>query len=170
MVDTLVGTNNRPGPRTRGDRFPEVLARLILVLLALAVAAPGLAQTTASSSALGERTDLSFAPLLGGGVQAHSGPLPAVAGAAPPGYAESGSAASVNVTLAPLGAMLRTGLLEVGADSALPAADEVTGRSGRWRWEAPSWPPPPPSAGSTSTCGTAPPVCGARSPRAGWCR
>jgi uncharacterized repeat protein (TIGR01451 family) len=97
-----------------------------LALLVL-LAGPGAlaAQTTAMSSAYGESVSLHVLPLLGGGVTVASGPLPLVAGTAPPAFDHSGSLASITVSSALTGRILATRLLAVHASSALPGADAV---------------------------------------------
>jgi uncharacterized repeat protein (TIGR01451 family) len=91
-----------------------------------AAATPAQAANNAASSAYGESINLDLLPLLGGGVTVASGPLPAINGGSPPGYALETTLASVNVTgSAGIGALLSTGLLTVEADSSEPASDQA---------------------------------------------
>jgi uncharacterized repeat protein (TIGR01451 family) len=98
--------------------------------LLVAAATPAFAATTASSSAYGETIDLTLVPLLGGGVPIASGPLPAIAGSAPPSYDRQQTQAAVAVGgLLGLGNLLTTGLLTVNADSNVPAANQAHARA-----------------------------------------
>jgi len=83
------------------------------------------AQNQAGSSAFAESVSLQVLPLLGSPVQVSSGPLPAVAGSAPPAYNLTGELASIRVAAPALGTLLETDLLTVDAASTEPDADQV---------------------------------------------
>ena len=97
-----------------------------LVALALGVVGTASAQSTASSSAFGESVNLNLLPLLGNGINITSGPLPTVAGTAPPSYNNNNSAASALVSSALTGQILQTGLLTVNAASSVPGSDTAS--------------------------------------------
>ena len=75
---------------------------------------------TAQSSAYGEFVKIKLLPLLGSPVQVTSGPLPNVAGSAPPTFSSSNQVASVTVATSLLSTILRTGILTVHASSNVP--------------------------------------------------
>ena len=110
-------------------RFPFYAAFAALLLMSVVVPRAVWAQTTATSSALGESLTVHVLPLLGSPVNVASGPLPTVSGSAPAAYNLHDQVASVNASGAVglLGSvLLRTGIIEVNAASLLPTTDQVT--------------------------------------------
>ena len=99
---------------------------LALPALFLSTVSAVLGASTAQSSAFGEYVKIDVLPLLGSPVQVTSGPLPSVAGSAPPAYSQNGQVASVLVAAPPLGTVLKTGILTVNAASSLPANNSVS--------------------------------------------
>jgi uncharacterized repeat protein (TIGR01451 family) len=75
-----------------------------------------------SSSAFGESVDLELLPPLRNGIEVLSGPLPLVSGSAPPAYIKSNSLATVTVSAALLGQILKTDVLTVNAASSVPGS------------------------------------------------
>lgn len=101
-------------------RYSYLIATALCLLCTLLWAVPAQAQT-ADSSAFGESVDLT-ADTTGGIVTVTSGPLPQVAGTAPPNYNLSDSAASASASSATLGGeVLGTGVLTVTASSDVAA-------------------------------------------------
>jgi uncharacterized repeat protein (TIGR01451 family) len=103
-----------------------VLVLVVIGMHTLGAVRTAQAQTTANSSAFGEFVDLNLLPILGGGIDITSGPLPTASGTAPPAYTDSGSLASVSVSSLLTGQILQTGLLEVNAASTVPGSDNVS--------------------------------------------
>jgi hypothetical protein len=93
----------------------------VAALLAVALAAPALAQT-ASSSAFGESVSLTVDPLIGGQVIIGSGPFPVAAGSAPPDYNVSDDADGATVESEPTGQVLATGFTSVQASGTSTSA------------------------------------------------
>jgi hypothetical protein len=114
-------------PSCRDSRRPaEGRRRLTIATLGLGVALVVLGSQAASgqllqagnSSAFGESISLQLLSLLGSPlVTVSSGPLPTVAGSAPPSYSATQTAVSVGVSAPILGNILQTGLLRVDAAS-----------------------------------------------------
>lgn len=107
---------------------PVFFSRTFLLILAFTLGGVTLgtprtanADTTANSSAFGEKVDVEVLPLLGSGIEILSGPLPLVSGSAPPAYTKSASV--LTVTVAPI---LKTGLLTVNAESSVPGSTGVS--------------------------------------------
>jgi uncharacterized repeat protein (TIGR01451 family) len=95
-------------------------------LIGLLIPAAATAAASADSSAYGEKVTLSLVPLLGGGVNVSSGPVPQVSGTAPATYSQTNSLASAAVSGSLLGNILSTGVIDVAAASAAPGADQVS--------------------------------------------
>jgi len=108
----------------RAGVLPAFLAASCLLL-----AMPAAAQT-ADSSAFGESTQVNVLPLLGGGVQVTSGPLPQVSGSAPAAYTKSGNVASAAASTALTGSILQTGIINVAASSEMPGGVRTHGDAG----------------------------------------
>jgi hypothetical protein len=85
-----------------------------------------LAQANATSSAVGELVALTLVPVVGPALGITSGPSPRAAGAAPPPYAVSNSAASITVSTPITGQILNTSTLVVDAAAALPSSNTVS--------------------------------------------
>lgn len=99
------------------------LAPSVVWMLALSTilsAAPLAAQSTAESSAYGERVSVSLDPILGGEVVVESGPLPTVAGSAPPAYSLAQTLPSFSVSVLGLGELVGSDTLSVSASSPVP--------------------------------------------------
>ena len=101
---------------TRSFIFP-----VLLVASFLSFTGGALAQTNGNSSSFGAFVDLTFVPLLGGGVDIDLGPVPTASGSGvdPDTYSDSDTLASASVSLVPLGDILSTGVLTVNADGDL---------------------------------------------------
>lgn len=109
----------------RYDFSHRLLAMITLTWLALVlVAQPAAAATAGSGSATGIAASAQFAPLVGVTAQASAGPLPSVAGNAPPDYALPASAASASLAVGALGTIASTGVLQVNSTATL--ASEVS--------------------------------------------
>jgi uncharacterized repeat protein (TIGR01451 family) len=115
---------------TANPRPPAAALLALALCLATLAATPAFASPGATSSAYGESINLTLLPLLGGGLPVASGPLPAIAGSAPAAYNQQGSLASVNVQgPSGLGTLLSTGIMNVEADSAMPATAQAHGHA-----------------------------------------
>src|SRR3954465_7146846 len=108
---------NSFGASARGIAFLRTVGFGIIAGMTALVGSPLSAQGAASSSAFGESVILTAVPLLGGGARVASGPLPEASGSAGAPYSRNGSALSATVSIAPAGAVLRTGTLAVSASS-----------------------------------------------------
>jgi uncharacterized repeat protein (TIGR01451 family) len=95
-------------------------------LIGLLIPAAATAATSANSSAYGEKVTLSLLPLLGGGVNVGSGPVPQVSGTAPAPYSQTNMLASASVSASLLGNILSTGVINVAAASTVPGTDQVS--------------------------------------------
>ena len=109
---------------TRSFIFP-----VLLVASFLSFTGGALAQTNGNSSSFGAFVDLTFVPLLGGGVDIDLGPVPTASGSGvdPDTYSDSDTLASASVSLVPLGDILSTGVLTVNADGDLAHINIVFG-------------------------------------------
>lgn len=85
-----------------------------------------LTQASATSSAVGELVALTLVPTLGPALSITSGPSPRAAGAAPPPYAVSNSAASITVSTPLTGQILNTSTLAVDAAATVPTNNTVS--------------------------------------------
>src|SRR5262245_16001209 len=103
-----------------------VLAALLACVAGTALPHPSWAQPTANSSAFGELVDLTLLPLVGGGVDVDSGPLPTASGIGSLGYDQTNQLVSVTVSKAPLGTILQSGVLTAHAASSLPGTTAAT--------------------------------------------
>jgi hypothetical protein len=113
------------------QRAARLLGPALVLLLSLSRPDSTAAQSpaNASSSAFGESVHVRILPLLGPVLQVTSGPLPTVSGNAAPAYNYTQQLASAKVTAATnvlgIGAVLQAGLLQVDAESQVPATNEV---------------------------------------------
>jgi hypothetical protein len=109
---------------TRSNGIRSAVA-FVFAALFFAAGAPA-SQTSAVSSAMSESVQLSVQPPLGAPTLTVSGPMPMVAGTAPPSFDQSAKLPSVSVSTALTGRILATGLLTAHAASGVPGSDSAS--------------------------------------------